>query len=93
MALSPRPLAPASPEVPVQHSSSDEKQGKHSSDGEMPPREVAGCLQGEKMGLGAALALGWPWEVKIRLMPTMESTFRLASPLKIVRCLAELLEK
>ena len=76
LALFPRPLAPASPEVPVQHSSSDEKQGKHSSDGEMPPREVAGCLQGQKMGLGAALALGWPWEVKIRLMPTVESTFR-----------------
>lgn len=76
LALSPGPLAPASSKVPVQPSSSDEKQDKHSSDGEIPPREVAGCLQGEKMGLGAALALGWPWEVKIRLMPRMESTFR-----------------
>ena len=76
LALSPPPLAPASSKVPVQPSSSNEKQGKHGSDGEIPPREVAGCLQGQKMGLGAAFARGWPWEVKIRLLPMMESTFR-----------------
>ena len=42
----------------------------------MEPGGQPGALQGQKMGLGAAFARGWPWEVKIRLLPMMESTFR-----------------
>lgn len=39
-------------------------------------RKVAGCYREKRWAFGAGLALGRPWEVKMGLMPMIETTFR-----------------
>lgn len=58
-----RPLAPSSPKVPAQLSSSDEKQSKDNSDGKMPPK----LTSSERGGKVPAGRQGGLWELALLL--------------------------
>lgn len=74
LALS-HPLAPAS-QVRAQLSSSDEKQGKNATKTHLFRERWQGAHRERRWAFGAGLALSCPWEVKMQLMPVLESTCR-----------------